>query len=266
MEFLKKHYEKVLLGLVVLGMTVAVGALLFIIPEKRDKLRALSDAKTNPKIKPFPPLDMAVEEAALQRVQTPVRLDFTTKHNLFNPVLWQKTADGRLVKILTGNEVGPGALEILAIKPLYLRLTYSSPSETGYQITVEREAASRESQRHTSTIVSKENNKSELLDLQGVVGPPEKPTELVLELKDSGEVIHLSPDKPYQEAQDYTVDLRYALENRTWRSQRTNSPPLVFAGGQYKIVAITESNVVFSAQSNNKKTTKTFNPATEPTR
>jgi len=181
-------------------------------------------------------------------------------------VLWQKTADGRLIKILTGNEVGPGALEILAIKPLYLRLTYSSPSETGYQITVEREAASRESQRHTSTIVSKENNKSELLDLQEVVGPPDKPTELVLELKDSGEVIHLSPDKPYQEAQDYTVDLRYALENRTWRSQRTNSPPLVFAGGQYKIVAITESNVVFSAQSNNKKTTKTFNPATEPTR
>ena len=26
MEFLKKHYEKVLLGLVVLGMTVAVGS------------------------------------------------------------------------------------------------------------------------------------------------------------------------------------------------------------------------------------------------
>jgi hypothetical protein len=105
-----------------------------------------------------------------------------------------------------------------------------------------------------------------LLDLQEVVGPPDKPTELVLELKDSGEVIHLSPDKPYQEAQDYTVDLRYPLENKAWRSQRTNSPPLVVAGGQYKIVAITESNVVFSAQSNNKKTTKTFNPATETTR
>jgi len=115
-------------------------------------------------------------------------------------------------------------------------------------------------------IVSKENNRSELLDLKEVVGPPDKPTELVLVMKDSDEVIHLSPDKPYQEAQDYTVDLRYALENRTWRNQRTNSPPLVIGGAQYKIVAITESNVVFSAQSNNKKTTKTFNPATEPTR
>ncbi len=266
MEFLKKHYEKILLGLVVLGMTVAVGALLFIIPEKRQKLKDLRDAKTNPRVKPLAPLDMAVEDAALQRVQTPVRLDITTKHNLFNPVLWQKTADGRLVKIQTGNEVGINAIEILAIKPLYLRLTYSSPSESGYQIAVEREAATRDSQRHTSTIVSKENNRSELLDLKEVVGPPDKPTELVLELKDSDELIHLTPDKPYQEAQDYTVDLRYALENRTWRSQRTNSPPLVIGGAQYKIVAITESNVVFSAQSNNKKTTKTFNPATEQTR
>jgi len=266
MEFLKKHYEKVLLGLVVLGMTVAVGALLFIIPEKRQKLKDLRDAKTNPKVNKLPLLDMAVEEAALQRVQMPVRLDFTTKHNLFNPVLWQKTPDGRLIKIQTGNEVGIGAIEILAIKPLYLRLTYSSPSESGYQIAVEREAATRDSQRHTSTIVSKENNRSELLDLQEVVGPPDKPTELVLELKDSGETIHLSVDKPYQEAQDYIVDLRYPLENKVWRNQRTNSPPLVVAGGQYKIVAITESNVVFSAQSNNKKTTKNFNPATEQTR
>ena len=266
MEFLKKHYEKVLLGLVVLGITVAVGALLFIIPEKRQKLKDLRDAKTNPKVNKLPLLDMAVEEAALQRVQMPVRLDFTTKHNLFNPVLWQKTPDGRLIKIQTGNEVGIGAIEILAIKPLYLRLTYSSPSESGYQIAVEREAATRDSQRHTSTIVSKENNRSELLDLQEVVGPPDKPTELVLELKDSGETIHLSVDKPYQEAQDYIVDLRYPLENKVWRNQRTNSPPLVVAGGQYKIVAITESNVVFSAQSNNKKTTKNFNPATEQTR
>src|SRR5260221_3173558 len=197
MEFLKKHYEKVLLGLVVLGMTVAVGALLFIIPEKRQKLEDLRVQKTNPKVKPLPPLDMAVEEAAMQRVQTPVRLDLTTKHNLFNPVLWQKATDGRPIKILTGNEIGIGAIDILAIKPLYLRLTYSSPSESGYQIAVEREAASRESQRHTSTIVSKENNRSDLLDLKEVVGPPDKPTELVLVMKDSDEVIHLSPDKPY---------------------------------------------------------------------
>jgi len=266
MEFLKKHYEKVLLGLVVLGMTVAVGALLFIIPQKREKLKELSDAKQNPRVKPLAPLDTSVEEAALQTAQTPVRLDYTTRHNLFNPVLWQKTADGRLVKIATGNEVGINAMEILAIKPLYLRLTYSSPSESGYQIAVEREAATRDSQRHTSTIVSKESNRSELLDLQEVVGPPDKPTELVLVLKDSGEIIHLGVEKPYQEAQDYMADLRYPLENKVWRNQRTNSQPLVVAGAQYKIVAITESNVVFSAQSNNKKTTKTFNPATEPTR
>src|SRR5260370_42008023 len=113
-----------------LGITVAVGAVLYITPEKSQKLEELRVQKTNPKIKPFPPLDMAVEEAALQRGQTPVRLDFTTKHNLFNPVLWQKTAAVRLVKILTGNEGDPGALEILAIKPPYPGFTDRSPSAT----------------------------------------------------------------------------------------------------------------------------------------
>ena len=263
MDLIKKHYEKVLLGLVLLGLTAAVAALPIVISSKRDKLRTTREGLTNPRVKPLPPLDMAMEDAAIQRVKSPLQLDFTTKHNLVNPVLWQKRADGALIKIQTGNEVGPGAIEIMAIKPLYLKLTYNSlsASGSGYQIAIDREGSGK----HTSTIVSKENNKSDLLNLQQVAGPPEKPTELVLEWKETGETIHLAPDKPFRQVEDYAADLKYPPEpNKVWANRRTNSPPLFFNNAQYKIVAITASNVVLSAQSNNKKTTITFNPATEP--
>lgn len=261
LDLIKKHYEKVLLGLVLVGLTFAVAALPIVIADKRKKLQDYREQLTNPKVKPLPALDMTVENTAIERVKAPIQLDFTTKHNLFNPVLWQKKGDGSLVKITTGNEVGPGAVEITAIKPLYLILTYTnSVSPSGYQIAIYHEASGG---RHTSTIVSQDNNKSELLNLQHVVGPPEKPTELVLEWKETGETIHLAPDKPFKQVEDYAADLKYPPENKVWQNRRTNSPPLYFDNAQYKIVAITANTVVLSAP-NNKKTTRTFSTPTEP--
>ena len=256
LDLIKKHYEKVLLGLVLVGLTLAVASLPIIINRERTTLQEAREKLTNPKVKPLPALDMTAENAAIQRVQSPFKLDFTTRHNLFNPVLWQRRSDGSIIKIQTGNEIGPGALEITAIKPLYLTLTYNSLSASGYQISIDRPGSGKH-----STIVSKESNKSDLLNLQQVVGPPEKPTDLVLELKETGETIHLAPDKPYQQIVDYEADLKYPPENKSWQNRRVNNL-LSFAGATYKIVAITANNVVLSAP-NNKKTTITFNPATE---
>jgi len=264
MDLIKKHYEKVLLGVVLLGLTVAVVMLPFIINKKREDLAA-KQANMVPRPKPLPPLDMTLEDTALQRVQSPIKLDFTTKHNLFNPVLWQKMADGRLVKIQTGNEIGAGALEITDIKPLYLQITYDSPNANGYFIFVERPAAAEASKRlkHEAFLVKDE--KKDLFTLREIKGPPEKPTELVLEMNETGDSISLSPDKPFKRVEGYQADLKYGLDNKIWKNQRVGAS-LNFAGGQYNIVAITETNVVLSAKSNDKKTTITFNPATEPPR
>src|SRR3954452_9847109 len=108
MDFLKKHYEKVLLGLVLLGLTIAVALLPFLISGKRANLQAEREKILNPKIKELPPLEMAREEAAMQRAQAPIRLVLSGRHNTLNPVLWQKTPDGRLVKIQTGTELVEG--------------------------------------------------------------------------------------------------------------------------------------------------------------
>src|ERR1700758_3094013 len=112
MEFLKKNYEKVVLGVVLLGLTVAVCLLPIIISTKREKLHEVSSSLINHKIKELPPLELAALEAALQRLQTPFRLDLTRDHNLFNPVAWIKGSDNRPVKVQAGLPTGPEALEL----------------------------------------------------------------------------------------------------------------------------------------------------------
>lgn len=268
MDFLKKNYEKVILAIVLLGGTIAACVLPFIVTSKRAELDNLVTS-TIPHPKPLPALDMSVAEAALKRAESPFTLDFTTKHNLFNPVTWKKLADGRLIKEVTGNEEGAAALEVTGIRPLYLEIKYGSTNADGYFITVDRQAAERREHRHKSSFVSKEH-KGESITLLAVKGPAEKPTELDLEWNEPGdmmgEAFSISPEKPFKKIEAYAADLKYPPENKTWTDRRVGSRPLQFANDTYNIVAITESNVVVSAQSNNKKTTILLHSATEPPR
>jgi len=261
MDFLKKNYEKVLLGLVLLGLTIAVASLPVIISRTREKLEAAANTQLNPKILPLPPLDTKAEDEALQRAQAPFKLDFTTKHNLFNPVLWQKLADGHLIKMISGNELGAGALEVTNINPLYLKLTYKSPTANGYFVTVEDQAAPPGKRSPHDTILSKDS-KGEYT-LRDIKGPPEKPTQLLLEMKESGEDFSLLPDQAFKRIDGYSADLKYPPESGWIRNNQRVGAHLSFGGGQYIIVAITQSNVVISAQSNDKKTTITLK-STEP--
>jgi len=262
MEFLKKNYEKILLAVVLLVLTVAACALPFVISSKRAALDNMVTT-TVPHPKELPKVDMSLEDRALQRAQAPYTLDYTTKHNLLNPVLWRKKSDGELIKEQTGNEEGAGALVITAIKPLYLQITLGNTNGTGYFINIERQAA-REDKRHLQSFVSKENNKTDLVTLQDVKGPADKPTELVFKLNQTDETFSIGPDKPFRKVEAYAADLSYPPERKSWADRRVTSPALVFAGGLYKIVAITDTNVVVSAESNKKKTTINFHPATEP--
>jgi hypothetical protein len=226
-------------------------------------LEEAANQQLNPVIKPLPPLETTLEDEALHRVATAYKLDFTSKHNLFNPVLWQKLPGDRLIKIVSGNELGAGALTITAINPLYLKLTYKSPTPTadGYFVNIEDQGAPAGKRSSHETIVGKDAKGD--YNLLGVKGPPEKPTELDLEVKETGENFALFTDHPYKQVDGYSVDLKYPPEAGWIRNNQRVGSILVFAGAQYNIVAITSSNVVVSAKSNDKKTTITFNPPTE---
>lgn len=261
MDFLKKHYEKILLGVVLLGLVGAVVFLPFLILHDRNLLDETRMGIISHPVKPLVPLDLTAESNTVQRLQLPCQLDFETTNKLFNPVEWQKAVDGTLIKIESGNEVGPGAVVITRLTPLHFILTLDSAetNEIGarYVIGVENQAAAvpwrRVKRQHYASV----GEKNEAFTITAVQGSPANPTQLNLQLTDSGEMAALSKDKPFRRVDAYMADLKYGPEGKNWQDQRVGNV-LKFAGDDYIVVAINRNEVVLSAKSNQKKTTLTY--------
>ena len=262
MDFLKKHYEKILLGVVLLGLVGAMVFLPFMILHDRTMLEETREGIISHPVKPLPPLDLTDESNAAQRLQLPYQLDLETTNKLFNPVEWERAVDGTLIKIASGNEVGPAAVTIARILPLYFTLTLDSvqTNEFGvrYIIGVERQSAPVAWQRAKRQHYASVGEKNEAFTITEVQGPPADPTQLILQLTDSGETATIYRSKPFRRADAFMADLKYSPEGKSWDGQRVGDD-LKFAGDDYIIVAINQNQVVLSAASNQKKTTLTYN-------
>lgn len=259
MDFIKKNWEKVLLGVVLVGLAVAVAFLPIKISGEKAALEETRQTILNPQVKPLPEVDLTVAETSLKRATAPLNLDFGTGHRLFNPVLWQKTSDGGKIKVQSGREVGPDAVVITKTSPLYTIITLDNvvTNETGarYAIGVERQAADKPTDRRKKQFYVSQGNKTDFFVLDSIKGPAENPTELVLLLNDTGDKITLSKAGPFKRVDGYLADLKYPPENRTWTSRRKDDK-LTFAGAEYNIVAIGEMEVVMSAGSGKKTTVR----------
>lgn len=262
MDFLKKHYEKILLGVVLLGLVGAMAFLPFLILHDRNVLDETSTGIISHRVRPLPPLEMTEQSNAIERLQLPYHLNFETTNRLFNPVEWQKAVNGALIKLENGNEVGPQAARITKITPLYFILTLDSveTNEFGarYVIGVERQAAAAAWQRARRQHYASVGDKNDAFTILAANGPPGNPTQLILRLTDSGERVTLSPNQPFRRVDGYMADLKYGPEGINWHEQRVGDD-LRFYGDDYIIVAINQNEVVLSAKSNQKKTTLIYN-------
>src|SRR4051794_29483579 len=97
MDFLKKHYEKILLGVVLVGVAGALVFMMFKVGSEKQKIDDLVPSLTNPRVQALSNLDNTISEATLKRMATPAVIDFSVPHRLFNPLAWQKTADGHMI-------------------------------------------------------------------------------------------------------------------------------------------------------------------------
>jgi len=259
MDLLKKHYEKIVLGGVLLILAVSAAYLPMKISGERDDLRTKAEAIINLPPKALPPLNLSTQELTLHQLEAGVRLDLSSSNKVFNPVLWQKMPDGRLLKIQTGEEIGPRALLVTKQTPLFFTITFDSVStnDTGvarYAIGVEREASPDVAKRKKKQYFVNVGNKNEAFQLNEVKTLADGGLELILELADTGELVHLLKDKPFKREDGYTVDLKYDPENKKWTNQRIRGGELKLGGEDYIIVAITKNELVVLAKSNQKKT------------
>jgi hypothetical protein len=262
MQFLKKHYEKILLGMVLAGLIGVLVFMLFYIAADKEQMEQHVTELINPPVKALLDLDLTTNSAAMSRFQSPYNLDFETGNKVFNPFDWQKALDGHLVKKATS--VGAQVAVVTNIAPLYLILSLDSiaTNEFGarYVIGVTKQAAPTASKRgKQQRFVSVGDKPNDTFTLLQVKGAPENPEGLVLKLVDSGETVTVSRDKPFLRVDAYMADFRYDPEKKVFRAQRSGNR-VSFGGSDYLVVDVNRNELILADQSNQKKTSLPFTP------
>jgi hypothetical protein len=260
MQFLKKNYEKVLLGLVLFGLVVAVGFLPFLVGKEKAAQEERTAVRFNFPVQPLPPVDTNQLDYVLAEAALPLHLDLTTTNRLFNPVRWLYGPNGP-IKVPPGDELQK-LLQITKITPLYLIVTLDSVNllESGarYGISIEDQGAAQANRRGKRVYYASLNEKREPFVIREVKGQqPDDPTSVTLELTDTGERISISKEKGFKRVDGYLADLKCPAEGRSYPNQRVGNR-IVVSGEQYNIVAINENEVVLSAP-NGKKYTIRYN-------
>ena len=261
MDFLKRHYEKVMLGAMLAGLIGVLVFMIFFIASDRNDMESKRTTLTNPRVHPLTNLDLTVENQSIQRLKSNYKLDLESTNKLLNPNEWQRAPDGTLIPV---KKTGLQAAVVTNITPLFLVITHDSTTtnELGarYVLKVERQAATAPSKRSPSAhYVSKGDKPNDAFSLLEVKGPPENPDGLVLKLVDSGEVVTVSHDKPFRRVDGYKVDFRYDLERKVFRGKR-NGDRVSFGGVDYVVVEVSENELTLEDQSNHKKTSLPFVP------
>jgi hypothetical protein len=262
MDFLKKHYEKIILIAVLLGL---VGFLAFLPVLIDNDKREIANATILPPARPMADLDLTRQQNVLQRLQSPFNYDFSAPNKLFNPIEWKRDPSGKMIKITDDSVIGAKAAVVTQITPLNLVVTLDAvqTNEMGaiYIIGVSNSAAANPAFRRKRQHYVTPGEKNEVFTLgkDGVKGDPANPDELILKLADTGDLAVVSKDKPFLRLDSYSADLKYDPEKRVFSGRRVGQT-ISFNGDDYNIVAITADAVILSAQSNQKKTTLRYPP------
>ncbi len=254
MQFLKTHYEKILLSLVLLGLAGAALWLPFAIDQAKKDLQVLTN--TLPPKKELKPLNLATNAAVIEKLKNASTLDLGAPHLVFNPVIWkQNTLDGRLTKIESSNPAD--ALKVNKTTPLNLIIALDRISvngtNIGYMFAVTNQIAHKFPATKES-FYSKLRDKNKYFVLKDIQGAPENPDAFVLELIDGKQQITVERTKSYEQLQGYAADLVYPIENKTFADVRVGNS-LTFGGDKYKVIAINANEVRVQADSNDKQTT-----------
>ncbi|HOW68812.1 MAG TPA: hypothetical protein P5186_25160 [Candidatus Paceibacterota bacterium] len=253
MEFLKNHYEKVLLSVVLLALAVVTALL-------PSKAKTIESVPTEPPAKKsFEMPDVGTNKTAIARLENPTPLVWDGPHNVFNPVKWKRRPNGMIEKILSRTQEGPHALQILRITPLHFILSFDSvvgsAANLRYQFGITREAETNASLRRKIAAYAVVGEKTDYFTLKDLKGAPESPTELRLELT-NGVSVNVSKESPFRRVDGHAVDLRYPPEDKVYTDRRKGDT-LILAGETNNIVAIFEDKVVLSAHSTGERTTVT---------
>ena len=257
MEFLKKHYEKLILSVVLLGLAVVAATLPMRVSREKEAEETRKSSLIGAAVKPFEPVDLSTNKQVLEKVKTPIKFDIAGKHNLFNPVPWVEQPNGALIKI-QGN-AGIEALQVQAITPLRMMLsldeiipTQGANNTTEYKYQVTRILEGATSGGKAGRAFSPGLTDRNIGTLKAVEGPPENPTALVMALPDRTEV-RVSKEKPFSKIIGYAADLHSNIPPLDKKAAKVGET-LILGNDVYTIRSVDATSVTLQ----DKKTQKTF--------
>jgi hypothetical protein len=253
MEFLKKHYEKIVLCVVLLGLAAAVLWMKSAVVKVREEVPPIVIGPP-PKTAPPKPLDLTIYQEALAQITNPPAVVLSGAHNLFNPVTWKRKPNGDLMKII---KTGPDALIVTNITPLYTIISYDHPSLGGpvYVMAVETnvDLTKPNPRKHLEHVRKDELRKTSLYVVRGIKGAEDDPSEINLEILRTGETnVWVTTNTPYKRADGYLADLRYDPDTTLSLRRRKVNDEFKLDGEPYKVVEITNDAV----RVENRRTTK----------
>lgn len=253
-QFCRLHYEKILMVIALMGLGFGIWYVLSAGAKERDKiqtyLRSLRERKGAPVKQP----DLSEFAAQMRKATNPPAATLSGSHNLFNPVRWRRRGPNEYIKEVRGDEVVK-EFTVAGITPLRYLVTFIRPAGSTYFLSITNEVVSKTA--GTSQYYSLNATNRPGVILREVKGPAEAPTELVLELKDTGERVSVTPDKPYARVDAYEADVR-TTEGGNFSRQRVGAK-LRLAEEDYEILAINATNLVLLAP-NKKQYVLRFNP------
>ncbi len=265
MQFLKNHYEKIILSIVLLGLVGAVAVLFVQVGSVKSSIKKVEDtlvAGSKPvQVRPHEEFD-----AALQMGTNPPAIDLGRGHLLFNPYKWVLDGNQKMIKVDSEEKLGPGAIKVLSVSNLNFTIALVRVSGSGdnpsYQISTKRDVVDRVARNHYMRLMDKARpfpygETTATFTLKEVRGEPAKPAEIVLDFEKPEDLgglteVVLKENEPYIELVGREADLDYPPLKKTFPKVKVGDS-LNLGSESYKVIAITDRQVIFEAQ--NKKRT-----------
>jgi hypothetical protein len=256
-----QHFEKLLLSIMLLLLAGAVWVLMQETQHEADKLAEWKKSISKSKVGTVKEADLSTNAALRQRAQAAAQAAWVGTNNLFNPVKWQQTPGGGIIKVQSGKEVGVEALVITGIRPLHFTAALEGVSSNGCYIVFTNEMALRRASKQPLFLVPSVLDKTNRFYDYGAMtnrsfatramkGSPDDP-EWTLELLDTGERVVVTQAKPFVKVEGYEADLKYPPGNKAFNKLRVSPQYAVrLEGEDYKVVAINKTEVVLSGKLN----------------
>lgn len=257
-DIIKEHYEKIILGVVLLALLGAALYLPIRVSQARQAIQEARDRTERAPRQQSQPVDTARTDALLKRLDRPPALELGDGHRLLNPDVWKRTPGGDVVRIRTGEEEGAAGITLVETRPLHFRIAFEGVQVSGdslrYQFGVTDETTPGRPRRVARFLTLGQPARDVPFLLLKANGEPNDPVSVEVRLRDTGDVVTITREEPFSRVAGHEADLRHDTLNRNFRGVRARQN-LNLGSEPYTVVSVAADAITLQSTKSQKRWT-----------